>query len=153
MEGSANMKFALFTIGLCLMAGFIGSFFTTPNLPWYDELDKPAFNPPSWLFGPVWTLLYVLMGVSLYLVIGKTDLSGYVIFGVQLIANTLWSLIFFSFQDLPAAFLWIILLWIAIALTIWKFYKADKRAAYLLIPYILWVSFATLLNYYLWMLN
>jgi translocator protein len=119
-----------------LFAGFIGSYFTMPAIPgWYAELVKPELNPPSWIFAPVWTTLYIG------------------IFTVQMMLNTTWSIFFFGLQRLDVAFVNIILLWIFILLMIIFFYRISKVSAYLLLPYILWVSFAAYLNYSIWMLN
>lgn len=146
-------------IALPLIAGAIGSLFTAPNIPtWYATLAKPELNPPSWVFGPVWTVLFVLMGTAAFLVwrkgTHKRDVQfALSIFGVQLVLNTLWSIIFFGLQKPNYAFLEIILLWTAIAATIVVFRNVSKLAAWLLVPYIIWVSFASYLNYMIWMLN
>src|SRR3989344_92369 len=148
-------------IMLCLGAGGIGSLFTAPNSGrWYAYLNKPFFNPPNWIFGPVWTLLYVMMGTSLYIVWGDRDEKGkkaankaLKLFGVQLLLNTLWSIVFFGMQNPGLALMEIIALWIAIFMTIKAFYPISKKAAYLLIPYLAWVSFATLLNGTIVLLN
>jgi benzodiazapine receptor len=144
---------------LCLSAGFIGSFFTVTNIDsWYSTIEKPSFNPPNWVFGPVWTTLYILMGVSLYLV-WKTDLSIKTnrkqigLFIIQLVFNSIWSIVFFGLQQIIWALIVIILLWILILLTIISFKKISMKASMLLIPYILWVSFATVLNYSILILN
>lgn len=142
-----------------MAAGFVGSIFTAPAIPvWYATLQKPFFTPPSWVFGPAWTALYILMGVALFLVWNKSIQDRKVkiamsIFGVQLVLNFLWSIIFFGLQSPFYALVEIVILWLAILLTIIKFYRIDKRASFLLVPYILWVSFASVLNYYLWILN
>lgn len=147
------------SILICQLAGFIGSFFTVSSVSsWFLTLNKPFFNPPNWLFGPVWITLYFLMGISLYLVWSKgiKDIQSkmaVLIFAIQLILNSLWSIIFFGFQSLLFAFIEIILLWIAILLTIIYFNKISKTASYLLIPYILWVSFAAILNFSIYYLN
>ena len=141
---------------LCNLAGFIGSVFTMPSIPtWYAALVKPAFNPPNWIFGPVWTLLYILMGIALYLVWQKRAGARAAIwlFLVHLVINALWSVVFFGWHEILWAFVVIILLWLMIVALIWMFYKVNKTAAYLLVPYLLWVSFASLLNYALWSLN
>ena len=145
-------------IVVCQLAGIIGSVFTVASIPtWYASLNKPFFNPPNWLFGPAWIVLYTLMGISLYLVLEKglnekTKIP-LAFFGVQLALNALWSILFFGLQLPMVAFFEIVLLWIAIAFTIYNFYPISKKAAYLLIPYICWVSFAALLNYSIWVLN
>lgn len=152
------IKFMI-SILICQLAGIIGSIFTSQSVgTWYLELQKPSFNPPNWIFAPVWIILYFLMGISLYLVWSegnksKEAKSAYSIFGVQLFLNAIWSLLFFGLQSPFYAFLEIIFLWIAILFTIICFLKISKSAAYLLIPYILWVSFAAVLNFSLWVLN
>jgi tryptophan-rich sensory protein len=147
----------LLSIGICLGAGFIGSFFTYSAIPdWYAGLNKPPFNPPNWVFGPVWTLLYILMGISFYTIwISKSKFKkkGIKIFLIQLILNTSWSIAFFGFKNPELALINIIVLWIAIFLTIKSFLKISKVAAYLLIPYLLWVSFAGILNLSIVLLN
>lgn len=140
-------------------AGIIGSLFTTPSIDgWYEGIIKPSFNPPNWVFGPVWTTLFALMGCSLYLVWKKgferKDVRIAVgIFAVQLILNTLWSIIFFGIHNIALALIEIVILWLAIFATIISFAKISRLAAWLLVPYIAWVSFAMYLNYTLWILN
>lgn len=142
----------LLSIGLCLGVGIVGSFFTISAIPtWYAGLNKPVFSPPNWVFGPVWTILYILMGISLYLVWQKKKIPP--VFWVQLILNALWSTIFFGLKNPGLALVDIIALWIAIILTIKSFYKINKFAGKLLIPYFLWVSFATILNLFTVPLN
>lgn len=152
---------------VCLMAGAVGSVFTFPSIEgWYAGLQKPAFTPPDWVFGPVWTTLYVLMGAAAYLVYsegaGKREAKGakkkevrraLETFGIQLGLNVLWSLLFFGLHSPLYGLACIAALWIAIAATIIRFYAISKTAGLLLVPYILWVSFASLLNFYVWMLN
>lgn len=146
-------------IVLTQLAGLIGSIFTAPSIAtWYAMIQKPSFTPPNFVFGPVWTALFLLMGISLYIVWGKglhrkNVRNAIYVFAAQLALNVVWSALFFGLQNPAAAFVEIILLWIAIALTIVKFYVIDKRAAYLLVPYIVWVSFAAFLNYSIWVLN
>ena len=140
-------------------AGLVGSVFTVKSVSiWYAVLNKPSFNPPGWLFGPVWILLYTLMGISSYLIWQEREESKLVflvlvIFGIQLALNALWSFLFFGLQNPGLAFAEIIVLWIFILITILLFYKINHLASYLLIPYILWVSFAMVLNFYIWRLN
>ena len=146
------------SIFICFLQGIIGGFFTANNLyPWYDTLVKPSFNPPSWVFSPVWTTLYTLMGISLFLVL-KAENSpdkrlGLIFFAVQLVFNGLWSIVFFGMHQILWAFIVIIFLLLFISLSIWKFYRISKMAAYILIPYLLWVSFATVLNFRLYQIN
>lgn len=145
----------LFAVILCEGVGVIGSFFTTPSIgSWYATLAKPSFNPPNWIFGPVWTLLFFLMGVSLFLIwsSGKPIKTAILIFFQQLALNVLWSAIFFGLHNPLLAFVEIIVLWVAILLTIFYFAKISKIAAWLLVPYILWVSFAAFLNFSIWRL-
>jgi steroid 5-alpha reductase family enzyme/tryptophan-rich sensory protein len=145
----------LLSISACLSAGFIGSFFTFTSIgSWYSTLNKPFFNPPNWLFGPVWTILYILMGISLYLAIkNHADKNAIVIFALQLALNALWSILFFGFQNPILALLEIFFLWIFILLTIIHFSRFSRLSGYLLIPYLLWVTFATILNYSIVALN
>lgn len=141
------------------LAGIVGSFFTVSAIPtWYAALEKPALNPPSWVFGPVWGILYLLMGVAAFLVWrkgwGRKEIKAALcVFGAQLFLNTIWSIIFFGLHNPGWALVNIIALWLAIIWTIIVFYKISKPAAYLLVPYILWVSFASYLNYAIWVLN
>ena len=151
-------KYAALIVSILIAyaAAFLGSLVTTPSIAnWYATLNKPSFNPPNYLFGPVWTLLFTLMAISAYLVWRKQKkiTAELKIYGVQLGLNFLWSYLFFGLQRPGLALFEILLLWIFIALTITKFYKVDKLAAYLLIPYILWVSFAAFLNYSIVILN
>jgi tryptophan-rich sensory protein len=139
-------------------AGGIGAIFTTAAIPtWYATLSKPALNPPNWVFGPVWTTLFVLMGIAAFLIwkrgIDKEKVrEALKIFLGQLSLNVLWSFIFFGLHNPGIAFLEIIFLWLAILATILSFHKISRAAAYLLIPYILWVSFASYLNFAIWRL-
>ena len=144
---------------VCELAGFVGSVFTTPSIPgWYAGLVKPSFNPPNWIFAPVWTILYVLMGIAAYLVYDKglrrKDVrKALAVFAGQLVLNALWSIIFFGAHEILGAAVVILILWGLIAATIWLFSRISKVAAFLLVPYILWVSFATVLNISLYVLN
>lgn len=159
MFQKVNVFRLLASVMVCQFAGVIGSIFTTSSLEdWYFLLEKPTFNPPSWVFFPVWTILYTLMGISLYLVwkqgIKERKVkTGVFLFGLQLGLNTLWSLLFFGLKSPYYAFLEILILWAAILLTIMQFWNISKSASLLLIPYILWVIFAALLNYQIWVLN
>lgn len=150
---------AVLSIVVCEGAGLIGSLATFPSIPtWYASLEKPAFNPPNWLFGPVWTTLYALMGIAAFLVwrqgIRKREVKiALGIFLVQLVLNSLWSIVFFGLNSLLGGLVVILPLWVAILLSIVTFYRISKTAGVLLIPYILWVSFATILNFSLWQLN
>ncbi len=146
----------LFAIVLCESAGILGTFSTMKEIPtWYAGLVKPFLNPPSWVFGPVWTLLYALMGVSAFLIYkqGKNASTALQLFGVQLVLNAVWTPIFFGWHRLDIALFVIVLMWAAIFATIRAFSKFSKTAAYLLVPYLFWVTFATYLNMSLWLLN
>ncbi|MCX6724376.1 MAG: tryptophan-rich sensory protein [Candidatus Staskawiczbacteria bacterium] len=177
-----NLIKLLASVIICELAGVVGSFFTVSQIgTWYRGLNKPFFNPPNWIFGPVWTTLFILMGISLYMVwskkfVVKNELDFrkkkawnrwsqqffngkwqkaniVIIFILQLFLNVLWSIIFFGWHSLGAAFFELLMLWFAIIYLIINFYRVSKAAAYLLLPYILWVSFAGILNYLIWVLN
>ncbi|MDD1645605.1 MAG: tryptophan-rich sensory protein [Methanomicrobiales archaeon] len=147
------------SILICFLAAAIGSIFTSPQIGgWYAGLEKPWFAPPNWVFGPVWTTLYLLMGIALFLVwrkgLERPDVrQGVILFGVQLAFNAAWSLIFFGLQSLFAGLVCIVILWVLILATLIQFWKIDRIAGTLLIPYIAWVSIATCLNYAIWVLN
>lgn len=135
----------------------MGSFFTRSSVTtWYRTLEQPPLSPPSWVFGPVWTILFLLMGISLYLIWDnkkphhKQKMEIITIFCIQLVLNFYWSVLFFGLKNVGAAFINIIILWISILATIIVFSLISKKAAYLLIPYLLWVSFATYLNWGYW---
>jgi benzodiazapine receptor len=146
-------------IVLCEAAGLIGGIFTAQSVTtWYVTLAKPSFTPPAWVFGPVWTALYLLMGISLYLVWrnggeAKERRTALTVFFAQLILNALWSFIFFGLRNPGAAAVEIIVLWACILVTVILFWKLTRSAALLLVPYILWVSFAAVLNFAVWRLN
>jgi tryptophan-rich sensory protein len=149
------------------LAGVIGSIFTVSAIPtWYAGLVKPALNPPSWLFGPIWIMLYALMGIAAFLVWNKDwnrkawnvkdDVNirqALYVFLFQLVLNAAWSIIFFGFHSSLWAFVVIVALWFIIFWTMVLFYKISEPAMYLLLPYILWVSFAIYLNYSILILN
>lgn len=159
MKNKINYFKLTASIIISLLAGFIGSFFTSSSIQsWYTTINKPFFNPPNFVFGPVWTILFILMGISLYIIWttksnSKQKKIAIYLFGIQLVLNTLWSIIFFGLQNPLFAFIEIVILWVAILLTIINFKKISKTAAYLLIPYILWVSFAAVLNFSIYYLN
>lgn len=154
-----NFLKLIISIAVCALAGYIGSIFTAPVIPtWYAALNKPPFNPPNWIFGPVWATLYLLMAVAAYIIWEKgaerkeikTALGFFI---AQLILNSLWSILFFGMKSPVYGLICIVILWLAILLTIMKFYKISKTAGWLLIPYILWVSFASILNLAIAILN
>lgn len=173
----------LISVLICQIAGAMGSFFTMRAIPdWYDGLIKPAIAPPNWVFAPVWIILFFLMGISLYLVWEKgwkvnlsekdkkqknfwnllskkmwigswKEENAIAIFFLQLVLNVWWSVIFFGLKSPVGAFFEVIALWLAILYTIVNFYRISKESAYLLLPYILWVSFAVVLNFLFWRVN
>ncbi len=148
----------IISVALAQTAGILGSIVTIDSIgTWYVGLGKPSFNPPNWIFGPVWTLLYTLMGISAWLLWSKRKQPEVRkilwLYGSHLAVNTLWSFVFFGWHRLDLAFLVIIILWTMIACLILLIKRYSLIAAWLLLPYLLWVSFATLLNYSLWQLN
>jgi len=160
MMMNVNFQKLVLCIGLCFLFAFAGSLFTPqPGSEWYYTiLKKPSWNPPDWLFPPAWSLLFLLMGSALYLVVeqgyAKMKIRGALaVFGAQLVLNLCWSATFFGLHSPSLALGVIVLLWLAIVLTIVKFRSVSPVAGYLLIPYLLWVSFASYLNYTIWQLN
>ena len=147
------------SIVACQCAGVIGSIFTTAAIPtWYAALQKPPFSPPNWLFAPAWVTLYLLMGIAAFLIwrqgLGQKEVkTALVIFLVQLVLNALWSVVFFGLESPLYGMVVIIALWVVILLTILRFFKLSTAAGALLLPYILWVSFAAVLNVSIWVLN
>ena len=154
-------KILKFVIAILIpqLAAVIGSVFTMPSIEdWYANLGKPQLAPPNWVFGPAWTALFLLMGIALFIVwqkgLNKKNVkAAFSIFIGQLALNVLWSIIFFGLHSPGFAFVEIVFLWFAILATIIAFAKVSKPAAWLLVPYILWVSFASYLNFMIWMLN
>jgi translocator protein len=144
------------SIVVCEAAGVVGSVFTISAIPgWYTTLQKPWFTPPNWLFAPVWLTLYLLMGVTLYFLWGKRQQAGVALgaFATQLILNVAWSVIFFGAHELFYGFVVIAALWAMIIVTLALSYRVSRSAAALLLPYILWVTIASALNYYVLVLN
>jgi tryptophan-rich sensory protein len=146
------------SIVTCLLVGISGSLLTATSVTtWYTQIQKPSWTPPDAVFGPVWTLLYVMMGVSAWLFwrdsAGDVRRRGLSIFALQLLLNSLWSLLFFGMQSPGWAAIEIVVLWGAIAATIIVFAKVGRAAALLLVPYLLWVSFASALNFSIWNLD
>lgn len=141
----------ILSLALPISMGAVAGIVTTDAIPaWYEMLNKPSFNPPNWIFGPVWTTLYVLMGISFFMIwrqpTSKPRNTALVIFLIQMVLNFAWSFIFFYFKELGWALAEIILLWIMIVAMIKTFYGQRPIAGYLNIPYLLWVTFATILN-------
>lgn len=151
------LKF-LVSLAIPFIVMIIGSIFTSRGLiDWYVALNKPSFTPPSWVFPLTWTIIYTLMGIAFFLVWqNKTELlfrPALLAYGIQLILNLLWSFFFFTLKSPTLAFIDIVLLWIAIIATIIIFYKISTIATYLLVPYLLWISFASVLNFSIIILN
>jgi len=152
------VKFVV-SIAVCQLAGIIGSVFTVSNIAsWYLDLNKPLLNPPGWVFGPVWITLYFLMGIALFLVwnkglVSRRNRNAFILFIIQLVFNASWSIVFFGMHQLMFSVFVIVILWLLIFVNIVQFGKISKPAAYLLIPYILWVSFASYLNIAIYILN
>lgn len=143
----------IFAVFICEAAGILGSITTISSIKnWYQFLNKPVFNPPSWIFGPTWTILYLLMGISLYLIWVRKG-KHLTFFWIQLALNAAWSNLFFGLHSPFLAFIDIIALLIAIIITIKIFYKIYVPAGLILLPYLLWVSFATILNLSILLLN
>ena len=147
------------SVFICFLAGGVGSYFTFPEIKtWYVALQKPFFNPPNWVFGPVWSLLYLMMAVSLYLVWETKSKKnekqqGLYFFFIQLVLNSLWSIVFFGLHSPFFSLIIIISLWSMILFTLLNFMKINKTAGWLLVPYLAWVSFATVLNFSVVILN
>lgn len=143
---------------VCLAAAGLGGLVTAPKIPnWYADLAKPSWTPPDWIFGPVWTVLYLMMAIAVWLVwrqgrVAKAKLS-LTLFAVQLGLNSLWSVLFFGLQNPGAAAIDIVLLWAAILSTLLAFWKRSRWAGALLAPYLAWVSFAAALNVVIWRMN
>jgi translocator protein len=156
-----NLFKLIVSIVITLAAGGVGSYFTTPAIAtWYASLHKPFFNPPNFVFAPVWTILYILMGISFYLIWEKNqdkNKKGKALaveyYFAQLFVNIFWSVVFFGLHSPLAGLITIAILWFLIFKTIKAFQKINKTAAYLLYPYIAWVSFAAILNFAVWILN
>lgn len=155
---SSTLKLVI-AILTCEVIGFTSGLIGSAAMnTWFDNLQKPSWNPPNYLFGPVWTFLYALMGIAFWLIWKNATpesnkRSAYTVFALQLFLNFCWSIIFFRFQAPFIALIEILFLLAMILLTAYHFSKISKTAAYLLIPYALWVSFASVLNYTLWSLN
>jgi tryptophan-rich sensory protein len=154
-----NIIKLLVSIIACLAAGGIGSLFTFKAIPiWYTGLKKPPYTPPNWAFGPVWTALYILMGISVFLIWQKglaTDgvSLAFTLFWIQLMLNALWSIIFFGMRSKGGGFITVVVLWFLILATMITSFRVSGWAGSLLIPYILWVSIASYLNIGIWLLN
>jgi translocator protein len=150
-------RLALSVLPVIIVAG-VGSLLTAPSIPtWYAGLVKPSFSPPNWVFGPAWTLLYALMAYACFRVLNLSKsperTTALIFFAVQLVLNGLWSPVFFGLHSPFAALMIIGAMWVAIAFTLFSFWKLDKIAGACLVPYLAWVSFASVLNFEIWRLN
>ncbi|WP_254560902.1 TspO/MBR family protein [Dyadobacter diqingensis] len=157
MNSNSVLKFTICIVPP-LAVGAIAGFFTSKAIPgWYATLNQPSFNPPNWVFGPVWTTLYILMGLSIFLIwrlpASSTRTKAMVIYYIQLLLNFCWSFLFFYYKNMGFALIEIFLLWLNIVLMLLYFYKLKPAASYMNIPYLLWVSFATVLNGAYYLLN
>ena len=155
----SNIGKLIFSVALCQLVGIIGGIFNAASIrTWYLTLNKPSFNPPNWVFAPMWITLYLLMGIALFLVWaadspGKPKNLAMILFFIQLAINMAWSFFFFYLRSPGLALIDIIALLIFILLTIWKFFPVNRTAGFLMLPYLLWVGFAAVLNYSIWTLN
>ena len=147
----------LLCLAIPLGVGGLSALLTSNSMQMFEEINKPPLSPPGWLFPVVWTILYILMGIALYLIVVAKDrnktLTAYISFGVQLFFNFFWSIIFFNAKAYLFAFIWLVLLWVGIIANIYFFYKINKTAGKLLIPYLIWVTFAGYLNFGIYLLN
>ncbi len=157
-----NSFYTILKLAICILiplcVGWISSFFSRDSMQQYKELVRPSFSPPGWVFPVVWTALFILMGIASFRIYTSNTESrqrrnAIVIYTLQLAVNFFWTILFFTLRMRGTALLWLILLWILIFLTIKKFYKVDRVASWLMVPYIAWVSFAGILNYQMWFLN
>jgi len=158
VDGKKNVVALIVSVLLAQGVGFLSGFLSISPSNAYENFNKPAFSPPGWVFPVVWTILFFLMAIAAYRIwmkgkSGEDVKKALILYGIQLFLNFLWSIIFFRFRLYAIAFLELLLLLVFILLTTFEFYSIDKPAAYLMIPYIAWVSFAGVLNYAIWMLN
>lgn len=148
-------KKLILCIALPLAVGGLSALLTRDGMQTFQSLKKPPLSPPAWLFPVAWTILYVLMGIASYLVLtsGKPNRPALTVYGLQLAFNFFWSLIFFNMEAYLFAFIWLIALWVLILVTMLLFFRQRETAGYLLLPYLLWVTFAGYLNYSIYLLN
>ncbi len=151
-----NIFMWILFIVLCEAVGLVGSFSVTQAIPtWYAKLKKPSFSPPNWVFGPVWTILYFLIGISVAMLWEQLPVTSlaFLLFVMQLFLNGIWTPVFFGLKNIESAFYIIVTLWIFTLLTIIACWTVSLAAAVLLLPYFAWISFAALLNFKIWQLN
>lgn len=155
---SKKTKQFLICLAIPLLVGGLSAFITRGGMDIFETINKPSLSPPGWLFPVVWTVLFILMGIASYLVLvlGKPQMEinrALLIYGIQLIFNFFWSIFFFNFSLYLFSFIWLVLLWLLILATTVLFYRISKPAGYLMIPYLLWVTFAGYLNFQIYLLN
>lgn len=148
-------KKLILCIALPLVVGGLAGLLTRGSMETFQSLNKPALSPPGWLFPIAWTILYILMGIASYLVLtsGKPNRTALVVYVIQLVFNFFWSIIFFNFEAYLFSFIWLIILWILIFATMILFFRISEPSGYLLLPYLMWVTFAGYLNFYIYLLN
>lgn len=155
---SKKTKQFLICLAIPLLVGGLSALITRGGMDTFETINKPALSPPGWLFPVVWTVLFILMGIASYLVLvsGKPQMEinrALLIYGIQLIFNFFWSIFFFNFSLYLFSFIWLVLLWLLILATMVLFYRISKPAGYLMLPYLLWVTFAGYLNFQIYLLN
>ncbi len=153
-----KLKPLLINLFIPLAVGGLSALLTMNSMESFEKINQPPLSPPGWLFPVVWTILYILMGISAYLVTtgsatDKQKRNAFIVYGIQLFFNFLWSIIFFNREDYLFAFVWLVILWVLIIANIILFYRISKPAGLLLIPYLLWVTFAGYLNFAIYLLN
>ena len=153
-----KLKPLLINLFIPLAVGGLSALLTMNSMESFEKINQPPLSPPGWLFPVVWTILYILMGISAYLVTtgsatDKQKRNAFIVYGIQLFFNFLWSIIFFNREDYLFAFVWLVILWVLIIANIVLFYRISKPAGYLMIPYIVWVTFAGYLNFAIYLLN
>lgn len=148
-------KTLIFCIAVPLAVGVLSALLTRNSMQTFDSINKPGLAPPGWLFPIVWTILYILMGIASYLVVTSKKPNGFamITYGLQLIFNFFWSVIFFNLSLYLFAFIWLVILWLLILRATIQFYRISEPAGYLMIPYLLWVAFAGYLNFSIYLLN
>lgn len=157
--GVMILKIQWKTLILCLAVplavGGLAALLTKDSMSVFASVNKPALSPPGWLFPVVWTILYVLMGTASYLIVtsGKDSAKALRLYGIQLVFNFFWPLLFFCLEQYLLSFLWLVVLWFLILGTAASFFTISRTAGYLMIPYLLWVTFAGYLNFFIWLLN
>lgn len=158
MKKKVDIKLLAKCIAIPLLVGIVAAIISGGGMEVFESVNKPPLSPPAWLFPVVWTILYILMGISSYLVLTsgaeENEISkAMTIYGYQLAVNFLWPTFFFNFQWYLFSFLWLVLLWVLVLVMIIRFWRIDRTAAYLNIPYLVWLTFAGYLNLGIWWMN